>query len=686
MIINKKNWFISLGFLASVAVFSSCNEFLERSPLSSLSPDDYFTTEEQLAAYTIGRYSFSGPGTATWTQGPGVTSDNSSDKVCNTTASTGTWQPYQSSVPNTDATYSFTTARACNFFLEYVQERIDEGRLEYSDNVAHYFGEIYFIRAQFYYGKLVTYGDYPIVDYLIEDDEEILIEASKRLPRNEVARFILEDLDKAIDMMYDEFGNKNRISRKAALLLKSRVALFEASWLTYHKGTARVPGTSTWPGGQMDYNADFSIDIDSEIDFFLTECMSAAKELADGITLTSNSGVINPAQDQYTGWNDYFEMFACDDPSVYDEVILWKDYDEPLGIYSTIQGYFYSGSSYGVTRSAIKTYLMANGLPTYAAGSGYSNDDTTLDSEFAGRDPRLNLFVFSNSTLLVTEEIDGEIETFDHPEFFSTAGTAYQETTGYRNRKYFTYDPEHRGAGYSTSISSNFCDTGWVIYRGVEALLNYMEASCMANGGTSIDATAASYWVKIRERAGVSTDYAATIAATDLDQEEDWGAYSAGQHVPAMLFNIRRERAVELACEAYRWSDLKRWSALDQITESNPYIVEGCNFWAGLNDNEAYDGLIKSEYGSTTNNISPIEQGTYVRPYQKVLGADCFDGYIYSHQLYLSALPSEEIAMTCSKNDDGSIDYSTLVLYQNPYWSVYSGSYYTDDPLEGFNF
>jgi len=48
-----------------------------------------------------------------------------------------------------------------------------------------------------YYKALVKYGDYPIVDKVLPDQEEILLEYSTRAPRNEVARQILKDLDEA---------------------------------------------------------------------------------------------------------------------------------------------------------------------------------------------------------------------------------------------------------------------------------------------------------------------------------------------------------------------------------------------------------------------------------------------------------------------------------------------------------
>ena len=59
-----------------------------------------------------------------------------------------------------------------------------------------------------------------------------------------------------------------RINRDVALLLKSRVALFEATWLKYFKGSAFVPNGEDWPGKTKEYNANYqyqSGNIDNEI-------------------------------------------------------------------------------------------------------------------------------------------------------------------------------------------------------------------------------------------------------------------------------------------------------------------------------------------------------------------------------------------------------------------------------------
>lgn len=80
-----------------------------------------------------------------------------------------------------------------------------------------------------------------------------------------------------------------------------------------------------------------------------------------------------------------------------------------------------------------------------------------------------------------------------------------------------------------------------------------------------MDAKAIKYWKEIRSRAGVSDNIDMTIAATDLSKENDWAKYSAGQLVDPTLYNIRRERRVELMSEGTRMRDLKRWRALDQV-------------------------------------------------------------------------------------------------------------------------
>ena len=98
-----------------------------------------------------------------------------------------------------------------------------------------------------------------------------------------MARFILEDLNEAIAGLLPRSNNltNHRLNRECAYLFKSRVALYEASWETYHQGTARVPGGPGWPGGNYSM-----VTFNTEIDFFLTEAMASAKEVAEAIQIS----------------------------------------------------------------------------------------------------------------------------------------------------------------------------------------------------------------------------------------------------------------------------------------------------------------------------------------------------------------------------------------------------------------
>ena len=222
-------------------ILASCNDFLDREPLDSVTPDNFFFTENDLAAYAVKHYNFTtheGFNAGIWRN------DNATDNQAATDYDKK-WIPGQWKVPEaydnpaSNDPWYFSAIREANYFLETVVPRFEKGEIEGSEtNIKHYIGEMYFLRAKNYLSKLETFGDFPIIKNTLPDESASLIQASKREPRHKVARFILEDLDLAIGLLTNTIsGGKNRITQNAALLLKSRAALYEASWLTYHKGT-----------------------------------------------------------------------------------------------------------------------------------------------------------------------------------------------------------------------------------------------------------------------------------------------------------------------------------------------------------------------------------------------------------------------------------------------------------------
>ena len=113
--------------------------------------------------------------------------------------------------------------------------------------------------------------------------------------------------------------------------------------------------------------------------------MESAQVVADGVTLTENTGVLD--QDPLAptnGWNPYFEMFSSESSlASYDEVLLWREYKGSSSISHDVPARLRNGDGDGITKSFIDAFLMKNGLPIYAAGSGY-HGDISIDQERPG--------------------------------------------------------------------------------------------------------------------------------------------------------------------------------------------------------------------------------------------------------------------------------------------------------------
>src|SRR5690606_17836575 len=133
------------------------------------------------------------------------------------------WVPGEYRVGQTGGSWEFANIRQANYFLETVVPRWKEGVITgNSSNIEHFIGEGYFLRAYEYFNKVQALGDFPIVKNTLKDQQEELVALSKRRQRNEVARFILSNLDSALMHLKDISHNgTNRISENATLLMKS---------------------------------------------------------------------------------------------------------------------------------------------------------------------------------------------------------------------------------------------------------------------------------------------------------------------------------------------------------------------------------------------------------------------------------------------------------------------------------
>ena len=650
--INYKR--ICACFLIGIALFTSaCKKQLDQAPISQITPENFFNEQSQLAAYAVARYTSILPSHQNWnfgTFGLDANTDNMAMPDLSSRFIPGQWR-----VGADGGDWSFTNIRQLNYFLSQVLPRWKAGQITGSTaNINQYIGEIYFLRAYEYFSKLQALGDFPILRSPLPDDLGLLTKASERRPRNEVARFILSDLDSAATLLQSgPVGNKNRISQECALLLRSRVGLYEGTWEKYFKGTAFVPNGNNWPGKSASYNANYQFpsgSIDAESRYFLAESMKAAQAVASKIALVNNTGIIEAP----TNENPYFNMFSAVDMSGYSEVLLWRQYAPNIATHNVPVYAMVGNYATGLTRSMVESFVMNNGLPIYAAGSGYKGDDYVSNIR-ADRDGRLNLFLKEpgQKNVLLNASAGTHVTAIEPLPLITVSSWEQKYSTGYAIRKGLNYDgaQARNGAGY----------TGSITFRATEAYLNYIEASYELNG--TIDGTAAGYWAQIRTRAKVDPNYQKTIAATDMSKETlDMGAYSAGSLISPTLYNIRRERRCELMAEGLRYMDLQRWRAMDQLI-TQPYHFEGFKLW----------GPIQSQYGTSLvygasnsrANVSDPALSVYLRPHEIRNTALSYNGAKWVMAHYLSPIAAQHFIIT---TDNGSTP-----IYQNPGWPTTAG-------------
>lgn len=682
-----KKHIIKYTCLLTVALAAvSCNDFLNSEPITEVSTNVYLQNESDLAAYAANFYNdrddgdrtgniLPSHGSATYNLGMFRLDNGTDNQTADTPSKLFVSGQYH---VNEDGTNLWKTymkkIRAVNYFLDKVPALYEQGKVSgNAANIRHYIGEVYFFRAYIYFTALRDFGDFPIVKSVVGDSYEAVREASRRRPRNEVARFIIDDLDKAYELMGSTPPMSNRLTRDCAALVKSRVALFEGTWEKYHRGTAFVPGGAGWPGANADYLTGYSIDIDSETKYFLGQAIEAADIVASSHSL----------------YGDYAALFNSVDLSSMPEVLLWRRYGLSSGntSYHYVVNYLQrnGAGNAGFTKSMVDSYLMKNGLPVYAAGSGYEGDDTYAHL-FAGRDPRMDQTILKTGDMLSTKpNLIEYIKSSDGCGYFYRSpifeGQVEQGCpTGYSMRKGLNTSGDMQPTKESY--------TGCPVFRAAEAYLNYIEAYYELNG--NLGGKCDQYWKALRTRAGMDTDYQKTIANTDMSREtDDWGSYSAGQQVSPTLYNIRRERRVELVAEGLRLMDLKRWRALDQVKN---YHVRGFDFWDSMytlytnpspaDASEALKPISIVEYGSSdgTANISahndPYADGKYMLPYRKNKANIGFDGLTWTTANYLYPISSVEFRLTTAV--EGSNDYTTSSIYQNPGWTTEDGTLPTE--------
>ncbi|MBY5956910.1 RagB/SusD family nutrient uptake outer membrane protein [Membranicola marinus] len=501
-------------FSLAVLLFAGCNDdFLQRLPLDEISNETFWNTENDLMVYNNSLYNLArddnnvpilmGHDDGFDSHRYGIWYlDEFTDNIAPRHSRHTRYQQVRSGkhvVPGGTQWYGY---RGWNFVRAINVGMDNYDRAQIADEVKNkYVGEARLFRGWFYADKVSKFGDAPWVDRELNVDSEELY--ASRTPREEVMSHVLEDLNFAATHLPDDWGDgggPGRINRWAALLIKSRVCLFEGTWRKYHGG--------------------------SNPEIWLQEAASAAKELMDD----------GPYELYVTGdpQNDYHAIHHIrEDLTGVPEVMYWRRYE--LGIFTNHVQSYHRGYNGGATKSMVEDYLCTDGQPITT--SSLYEGDATIEDVFMNRDPRLR------QTILHPDDVSrwgyNNFDTREYPRLRGMDGGQRIET-GYHIIK--VYDPLSAHATYNTS------ETPAITLRFGEALLNYAEA--MAELGTITQADVDVSINLLRDRVG--------MPHLDINNVPVDPRY-VDDGVSPLIVEIRRERRVELFMEGFRYDDLRRW-------------------------------------------------------------------------------------------------------------------------------
>ena len=374
---------------------------------------------------------------------------------------------------------------------------------------AKYEGLARFFRAYFYFEKVKRFGDVPWYDAPVgSTDTEAL--NRPRDSREFIMGKMIEDIDFAIANLPSS-KNAYEVTKWTAMALKSRFLLYEGTFRKYHT--------------EFDYGSDAH-----DYKWYLDECAKVSEEF-----MASSGYGIHVAGGAKKA---YYSLFTT--PSAtenMDEVILARNYNASVNVTHSANNMMISATMgrHGMTRKMVASYLMADGS-RFTDQAGWETMD--FITEVQNRDPRLAQTIRTPGYTRVGDS------TPCPPNFLHCM-------TGYHPIKYVM--------GIEKDIY-NGSDVDLVIFRAAEVLLNYAEAK--AEAGTLTQADLELSVNKLRDRVGMPhlNMEAANANPDPYLTNADWGGYqNVNGTNKGVILEIRRERAVELAQEGFRYYDIMRW-------------------------------------------------------------------------------------------------------------------------------
>lgn len=572
-----KNKIISIFFSGLLLFSTSCEEdFLDKGPEEDLTIDEVFAERAYAENFLTSAYSnlpqMMNP--ADWPARNPFTGASDEMEITYKGAyahmlNSGAWSSdyYFPDIWG----YNYEGLRKLNIFLENVDAvPLVQGFTEKDRQI--WIGEATFLRAFYHFFIMRIHGPIPIMDRSWGVDEEF--DEIRRQPLDEVVKFIVEDCDKAaqvLPMRHQDNQNVGRATKAAAVALKARVLLYAASPLYNEKVPAEFralkndDGTALFPQA---YQAE--------------KWEAAAKATKEAIDIVEGGGYKLYRSVDNDPVKSYQELFM---ENWNDEVLFARN----LGFYGHFerQANALSHGGYSIlcpTQRHVDAYEMANGespilgynadgSPIINSASGYKEEGFVGDGHPNGYYPSgiSNMYVNREPRFYANISYNGSMWKGRRLEFWKTGidgrsrGGSDYNISGYLMRK--MVDPN------SVTFQNRFSLRSWIYFRVGELYLNYAEALNESKGPVG---DVYHYVNLIRERAGLPE------LPAGLSKEE-------------MREKIRHERRIELAFEVHRYFDTRRWMIAEETASGPVYGMDIEAATTHLQDPDFYKRVVIEE-------------------------------------------------------------------------------------------
>ncbi len=541
--------------LASALMISGCEDFLDRSSLTTLDDETYWAHEGALRLFVNQAYgSYFAGYSRTWTQtyAPGVYSsgeysddrtttnaqgniliDLPTSNITTSESRTGNWLARRGS-----NMWDYSRVRKWNLLMSRIDEMKEDGKLN-EEAYGHWMGVARFFRGWEYSRLVESFGDVPYFDHDITDlssGEEY----SPRTPRTDVMNYVLDDFKYAIENVRKDDG-LDYVNKYVVGTIASRCMLFEGTWYIYHKND---PAMAT------------AKDVTANSKKFL----EAARDFAQVVINEGGYRFDAPYRDLFC---TYYDRPA------YGELLMYRVYNRSVNSASTHCIASFSNGDENQTQSGnlstLKAWICNDGRP-YASTTVENKDSWRLQDMVVNRDPRF------------------EATFWDEPKGSAT-GLYVEKFCGREGVKY-----SYQGGSRPDWIGGScYNENGYPVVRYAETVLNWIEAKAelaVHHGGAavtqddldkSINAIRQRPLDDVAKAKGVKQTAPLTLAMvadmndperTSIAQQSTLGYKTTG-FVDPLLWEIRRERRMEFFLEQYRVLDIRRWGQLELMLAAN---------------------------------------------------------------------------------------------------------------------